>query len=65
MMRNFSQQFKEQAVAYVLDHPQEPMKALAQSLGLGITSTSDRLLIMELPQSTAQFNFLEQGHQLQ
>ena len=34
MMRNFSQQFKEQAKAQVLDQPQEPVKALAQSLGV-------------------------------
>lgn len=32
MTRNFNQQFKEQAIAHVLDHPQEPIKALAQSI---------------------------------
>ena len=31
MRRNFSQQFKEKAIAHVLDDPQELMKALAQS----------------------------------
>jgi transposase-like protein len=39
MRRNFSQQFKEQAIA--LDHPQEPMKALAQSLGVGYSTLDE------------------------
>jgi|TARA_B110000259_G_C13783131_1_gene309468 transposase len=41
MRRNFSQQFKEQAIAHVLDHPQEPMKALAQSLGVGYSTLDE------------------------
>jgi transposase-like protein len=41
MRRNFSQQFKEQALAHVLDHPQEPMKALAQSLGVGYSTLDE------------------------
>ncbi len=41
MMRNFSQQFKVQAKAQVLDQPQEPVKALAQSLGVDYSTLDE------------------------
>ncbi len=38
MRQRFSQQFKEQAIAHVFEHPKEPLNRVAESFGVGYST---------------------------